>query len=166
MSLFVPIFEALNGGGARYVTVGGFAVVLHGHARLTADIDLVVDLDPEEARKVIDVLTTLGFRPRVPVRAEEFADPKARRAWIEEKNMQVFSLYDPENPLVTIDLFVDYPMPFDGLYERSQEVFVGGVGVRIASLDDLVAMKRAAGRPEDLQDVERLEEIARLHGEE
>lgn len=166
MSIFTPIFEALDRSGARYVTVGGFAVVLHGHARLTADIDLVVDLDPGPARAVIGVLTGLGFRPRAPVRAEAFADPDVRRAWVEEKNLRVFSLYDPENPLLSIDLFAEYPMPFEELFERSRVVPVGGVGVRVASLPDLIAMKRAAGRPEDLQDVEALEEIARQRGED
>jgi ABC-type tungstate transport system permease subunit len=43
VSLFEPVFEALNGAQVRYVVVGGFATVLHGHARLTADIDLVID---------------------------------------------------------------------------------------------------------------------------
>jgi hypothetical protein len=47
MSLYVPVFEALNGMQVRYVVVGGLATVLHGYARLTADIDLMVDLEPE-----------------------------------------------------------------------------------------------------------------------
>lgn len=47
MSLYVPVFEALNDMQVRYVVVGGLATVLHGYARLTADIDLMVDLEPE-----------------------------------------------------------------------------------------------------------------------
>ena len=54
MSLFEPIFDALNRARVRYVVVGGFATVLHGHARLTADIDLVIDLSPAEVRKALD----------------------------------------------------------------------------------------------------------------
>lgn len=161
MSLFLPIFEALEEVGARYVTVGGFAVVLHGHARLTADIDLIVDLEPQEARKVVRTLSDRGFRPRVPVDAEDFADPAARRSWVEEKRMRVFSLYDPARPMVTVDLFVEHPVPFEELYARSKLIAVGEVDVRVASLDDLIALKRAAGRPEDLRDVEALEEIRR-----
>ena len=41
MALFEPLFAALNAGEVRYVVVGGVATVLHGHARLTADVDLV-----------------------------------------------------------------------------------------------------------------------------
>ena len=93
MSLFEPIFEALNRAQVRYVVVGGFATVLHGHARLTADIDLVIDLSPEEVRKALDILTGLGFRPRAPVAALAFADPATRYQWIHEKGMRVFSMW-------------------------------------------------------------------------
>lgn len=43
MPLFEPLFAALEEGDVRYVVVGGLATVLHGHARLTADVDLVID---------------------------------------------------------------------------------------------------------------------------
>ena len=67
MPLFEPIFDALNRNGVRYVVVGGVAVVLHGVARLTGDLDLAVDLTPSEARKAIDALVACGFRSRLPV---------------------------------------------------------------------------------------------------
>ena len=51
--LLEPIFDALNRADVRYVVVGGLATVLHGYARLTADVDLIVDLVPAEARKTI-----------------------------------------------------------------------------------------------------------------
>jgi hypothetical protein len=55
VSLFEPLFDALNRAHARYVVVGGVALVLHGHPRLTVDVDLVVDLAPEAADKAIRV---------------------------------------------------------------------------------------------------------------
>ena len=94
MGLFTPLFEALNAADARYVVVGGFAVVLHGHTRLTLDVDLVVDLDPEPAREIVDALTELGFIPRAPVKARDFANVSIREAWVEEKGMQVFTMVD------------------------------------------------------------------------
>ncbi len=136
--------------------------MLHGHARFTADLDLVIDLDPSEAMKVVAALEDLGFQPRAPVAAEDFADPEIRRGWIEEKGMQVFSLFDPDNPLLTVDLFVSHPLPFDDLYSRSEVVTLQGVEVRMASIPDLIELKRIAGRSEDLQDVKALEEIQRL----
>lgn len=99
MALFEPIFEALSRGGGRYVVVGGVAVVLHGYVRLTADLDLVVDLEPEAARRTVEVLEGLGLVPRAPVAALDFAVRERRDEWIREKGMTVFSLFDTRNPL-------------------------------------------------------------------
>ena len=60
--LYEPPFRALNASGTRYVVVGGVATVLHGYARLTADIDLIVDL--EESAAAMRALAGLGLRPR------------------------------------------------------------------------------------------------------
>lgn len=159
MSLFLPIFQALGAAGVRYVVVGGVAVVLHGHPRLTADLDLVVDLAPEQARAAIDALTTLGFTPRLPVDAAGFADPEVRRSWVEGKGMTVFTMWDPQDPTRAVDLFVVEPIAFDELWERSELINLGTTTARVASIDDLIAMKREAGRAMDLEDVEALTTI-------
>ncbi|MCZ7684816.1 MAG: nucleotidyltransferase [Sandaracinaceae bacterium] len=161
MSRFEPIFAALDDAGARYVLVGGLAVVLHGYARLTADVDLAVDLSPGQAIKPIAALSRIGLIPRAPVEARDFADPEKRREWIEEKGMRVFSMHDPRRPLVEVDLFVEPPLPFDELLARAEWVTVGARRVPVASIPDLIAMKRIAARPKDEQDIAALEAIAR-----
>lgn len=140
--------------------VGGLAVVLHGYARLTADVDLVVDLAPEQAIKAIVALERLGMVPRAPVDAHGFADPGCRRAWIEDKGMRVFSMYDPRRPLIEVDLFVDPPIPVDELLARAELVTIGALRVPVACLADLIAMKRIAGRSKDIEDIAALEAIA------
>jgi hypothetical protein len=161
VSLFEPIFEALNRAQVRYVVVGGFATVLHGHARLTADIDLVIDLSPAEVRKALDTLTGLGFRPRAPIEPLAFADPATRLQWIREKGMRVFSMWDPANPMREVDLFVEHLIDFDELWNRSEIINLSHTAVRIASIPDLIRLKRLAGRPQDLADIEALEIILR-----
>jgi hypothetical protein len=145
MPIFEPTFEALNRADVRYVVVGGVAVVLHGHPRLTADLDLVVNLAPAEARTAIEALTALGLRPTIPVDPADFADPVKRSQWVSEKNMLVFSLVDPADPVCQVDLFVESPIEFEQFWKRSQVVDLAGTTVRIASIDDLLSMKRAAG---------------------
>ncbi len=161
MSVYEPIFKILNAAGVRYVVVGGVATLLHGYARLTADVDLAVDLAPQEALKMIRALVTKGFRPQVPVSAEMFADPAIREEWLQEKHMRAFSLVDPANPMRVIDLLLKPELPFEDLFARSQEVLVGETTVRVASLDDLITLKRYAGRPQDLADIKELEAIRR-----
>jgi len=159
VALYEPIFEALNRVGVRYVVVGGVAVVLHGHARLTADLDLAVDLKSAEARRTIEALMGLGLEPRAPVDPLAFADPDQRAYWIKEKNMEVFSMWSRKDPMLIIDLFVKDPIPFEDLWSRSSVVSVGSVSVRIAAIADLISMKRQAGRPQDLLDIEELRKI-------
>jgi hypothetical protein len=161
MALFETLFDGFNKAGLRYVLVGGVAVVLHGFARLTADVDIVVDLSPEEAAKAVDCLSSLGLRPRAPVDPIGFATPATRQTWIEEKGMQVFSWYDPKNPMREVDVFVTHPIPFEDLWTRSMLFSLGTTLVRVASIADLIQLKRLASRPQDLIDIEALEEIER-----
>jgi hypothetical protein len=165
VSLFEPIFSALNRAHVRYVVVGGLATVLHGFARLTADVDLVVDLEPPEATKVIDALAGLGFRPRAPVDPRGFADPTVRRDWVERKGMQVFTLIDPANPMRSVDLFAEAPIPFEELWANAEMFELSTTQVRVAAISDLIRMKRLAGRPQDAIDIEALERIARRRAE-
>lgn len=164
MAVVEPVIAALNEGQVRYVIVGGLAVVLHGHARLTADIDLIVSLVPAEARRAVEALVGLGLRPRAPVDPLGFADPTIRTSWVREKGMRVFSLYDPLQPLREVDLFVEHPIDFESLWRRSELVSLTSTTARVASIADLILLKRLAGRPEDLRDIAALEEIARLKG--
>jgi len=87
---FHGLFATLEARKLRYVVVGGLALVLHGVDRLTADIDLAVDLAPEAAAILIATLLAAGYRPAAPVDARLFADPATRAAWRRERGMQAF----------------------------------------------------------------------------
>ncbi|MGH7337339.1 MAG: nucleotidyl transferase AbiEii/AbiGii toxin family protein, partial [Myxococcota bacterium] len=155
------IFAALENARVRYLVVGGVAVVLHGHLRFTADLDLALALDPANVRATIAALSALGYRPRAPVRAEDLADPDQRADWIQNKGMIVFSLTSSSHPTTEVDLFVEEPFPFESAYARAAWTDLESTRVPVVSLPDLVAMKRRTGRPQDLEDVRQLEAIAR-----
>lgn len=155
------IFRALEEARVRYLVVGGVAVVLHGHPRFTADLDLVLSLDPANLRAALDALAGLGYGPRAPVRADDLLDPRRREEWIREKGMVVFSLCSPKHPTTEVDIFVEEPFPFEAARSRAVWGDLGDTRVPIASIADLVEMKRRAGRPLDLEDVRSLEAIAR-----
>lgn len=165
MERFEPIFEALNASGARYVVVGGVAVNLHGHTRFTKDLDLVLDLEPVVARKALGTLAGLGFRPTAPMAITDFADPLLREQWATERNMLVFQLFRDASRL-TVDLFVRYPTDFDILWTNAVRVVLPRAEIRVASLEHLIAMKREAGRPQDLIDIEWLTTIQQMQREE
>ena len=81
------IVGALNGANVRYLIAGGLAVVAHGYVRFTADLGLIVDLDPANVTRAMTTLTSLGYRPRAPVWLDKFADPAKRAQWARDKGL-------------------------------------------------------------------------------
>lgn len=153
------VLTSLERAGARYLVVGGVAVVLHGYLRTTLDLDLVLHLDRDNVERALAALGDLGFQPQVPVPLSSFADPEVRERWLREKNMTVFSLWHPEHPGFAVDLFVQEPFDFDAVYQRALRVPLQGVEATVLSRDDLMAMKRAAGRARDLEDIAALSDL-------
>jgi len=153
------VFDVLAKARVRYLVVGGVAVVLHGHLRVTADLDLVIDLERNNALAAVRAFSSLGYRPRAPVPLELFADAQQRQSWIDDKGMTVFSLWSPTSPGTEIDLFVKEPFVFDDEYSRAVTVDIAGVPVVVVALERLLVLKRAAGRPRDVEDVAALTAI-------
>jgi hypothetical protein len=154
------IVRALNEAQVRYLIVGGLAVAAHGHLRITVDVDLVLDPDPEALGRAIAALETLGYRPRAPVPFAAFADADQRKEWAREKGMLVFSAHSPVHPVTEVDLFLEAPFNFDEAYAHALKMEVSpGLAATFVGLADLVAMKETAGRPQDMQDVSVLIDI-------
>ena len=152
------IVLALTAADARYLIVGGLAVVAHGFVRFTADLDLVLDPSTDALRRAVAALAGLGYRPRAPVAFEEFADPEKCGEWMREKGLTVFSLFSPEHEATEVDLFVEPPFEFETAYSRAVRLELApGVPASFVALEDLISMKRSAGRPQDLQDVAQLQ---------
>jgi hypothetical protein len=78
-----------------------------------------------------------------------------------EKGLTVFSVWSDRCPGLEVDLFVQEPIEFEGAWGRRVVVQLGSTRAAVASLADLLAMKRAAGRPQDLADVAALEALGR-----
>lgn len=157
------ILAALKSENVRYIIVGGVAAVLHGRLRTTLDLDLYVQLTEDNAKAAIRALVALKYRPRAPVAVEEFSNVESRNVWIREKQMMVFSLWNPTNPSFEVDLFVVEPFPFEEAYSRSAEIELNTTKARVLGLDDLIAMKQRSARAIDVDDVAALQALKRAH---
>ncbi len=160
--VYEEIIQALNKGRVDYLVAGGVAVVLHGVIRMTADLDLVLALDTDNLKKFLSTIKTLGYRPRVPVSEKDILDPEKRRQWIEEKNMLALSFYNPKNPLLLVDVLIDQesqPMDFEKMKQGSVKYKIGRLSVPVVSVDDIIKLKKAAGRDQDKADIKALMEI-------
>jgi len=113
---------------------------------------LILRLDSSNLKKALGIFSNLGYRPRAPVELYDFAEEPIRRQWIQEKGMLVFSLYNPSSPLMTLDLFVEYPLPYEDLMRDSVVKDLDGTPVRVCSIEHLIKMKEKAGRPKDKED--------------
>jgi Nucleotidyl transferase AbiEii toxin, Type IV TA system len=159
------VFAALESADAKYVVVGGFAVIMHGYFRGTADLDLVVALDQPYCERALRALSDIGMRPKLPVMMSQFADPEIRLDWHQNRNMLVFQLWDPSNDRRSIDVFVQEPFPFEEMLAEAAIKDYDGVKIPIASIRHLIAMKAVAGRPRDLNDIAELTKIAQKTGQ-
>lgn len=153
------VLGVLERADVRYLVVGGVAVVLHGYLRTTLDLDLVLQLERDNLDRALKALSDLGFQPQAPVPLSSFADPQIRETWLREKNMKVFSLWHPDHPGFAVDLFLEEPFNFEAVYRRALRVPLQTVQATVVSRDDLVAMKQAAGRARDLDDIAALSEL-------
>lgn len=156
------IGRALGRADVSYLVAGGVAVNVHGHQRLTHDLDLILQLVPDNVRRALRALGELGYRPILPVEVDEFADAERRRVWIAERNMQVFSLVSDKHRETTIDLFVTEPFDYETEYRDALVAEVApGVEMRFVGLQALIRLKEASGRPIDLDDARHLRWIGR-----
>jgi len=157
--LYGDVFRELARRKVRYLVVGGFAVNLHGAARLSYDLDLMIDLTPDNVAAALDAMAALGFTPRQPVNAADLLSPEKREAWMREKRAVVFSFAG--DGFRSVDVFLKNPVDFEDAYRNKVEFPSGGAVIPVAGIKDIISMKRIAGRPRDLEDIAQLERIGR-----
>jgi len=155
---------ALTNADVQYLVVGGVAVVMHGHLRGTAALDLVLGLERSNLEKAVVALDALGVRPRAPVPLGQFADAETRESWIREKGLTVFSLWSPSRPGFEVDLFVREPFDFARVYEHALRVQLESCVATVIPIEDLIALKQAVGRPRDLEDIAALRALGANDG--
>jgi len=150
------LLRALSDGGVDFVVIGGIAAILHGSARNTFDLDICFAGDAQNLEALGTVLVGLQARLRgVPDPVSFVPDAAALR------RVEVFTLATAAGDLDVLRSPPGAPR-YDVLRAHADRYDVGGFEVNVASVEDLIAMKTAAGRPKDLSDVEELEAILRV----
>jgi predicted nucleotidyltransferase len=131
--------------GVEVVLVGGYAVAFHGRPRATKDIDLVLEGSPSNLERAAAALERFGA-PLVVVDGVRKQGPSE-------------VVYMGQPPL-RVDLLRQIDgVDEGGLFARAVAAVLDGVAVRVISAPDLIANKRAVGRPQDLLDAEFLEQL-------
>ena len=153
---YLDLFRKLDEHNVRYLLVGGLAMNLHGVPRMTMDVDIVLAMDVENLDAFISAARELGIKPQLPVSIEQLKDAKIREGWATNRNMIAFSLGGDSFAVPTVDVLIRHPLDFDAAYESALTREADGVGIRYASIEDMVRMKEGTGRRQDAADVEQL----------
>jgi predicted nucleotidyltransferase len=154
------LLKRLVAHGVDFVVVGGIAMVGHGSARITNDLDICYATDSANLEALGAALVELGATLRGVSDDVPFV-PDARTLI----RTSILTLTSPDGP---IDLLVGPAgaPAYQLLRARAERITLDGVGLLIASLDDLEAMKRTSGRSKDRLDLEEIEAIRRLRARE
>jgi len=157
ISSLSAILHALNHANVKYLVVGGVAVNLHGYQRVTADLDIVIQLNDANIHGALQVFKELDYKPTIPEPIESFADKSKRLAWIDSKNMEVFQLRSARYEDTSIDVFVKEPFDFDKEYRQADEIELDReLKIRLIGTAALIAMKQTADRDKDKDDIYNL----------
>jgi hypothetical protein len=140
---FRDLFAALNAAGARYLVVGGYALALHAEPRFTKDLDVWIDRTAENAQAVWNALAAFGA-PVTGVSADDLASPDlVYQLGVAPSRIDILTSIDG------VEFVNAWPRRVEERYGDQQAFFIG--------LADLVENKRAAGRPQDMADLELLQ---------
>jgi hypothetical protein len=140
---FKEFIELLNAHNVRYLVVGGYAVAFHGYPRYTKDLDVWIELSPDNANNVILALDAFGFGS-LGLKPEDFLESD-----------QIIQLGYPPN---RIDILTTLKkIKFEDCYNQRIEIQIQGIKTNFIDLENLKQNKRATGRPQDLADAENLE---------
>jgi hypothetical protein len=155
------LLQSLADANVQYVLVGGLAVQLHGFMRATFDIDLVLAMNNANLERFIEVAQKFNLTPGIPVPLESLKNAAQIDQWHREKGMLAFSLREQKVAGSVVDVLVRPEITFERLTTNAVTGELFGRRVMIASIDDLLAMKRIANRPKDQLDIVALEMIKR-----
>lgn len=149
------VVAAMEKHHVKYSIVGGFAVSLHGAVRGTVDVDAVINHTKDQFELCEVALKSIGLLPRLPVAAAEVFE--FRGEYIKKRNLIAWSFINHNNPLEIVDIIITHDLQ----KMKSIRLKVGGKGIEVLSIKDLIRMKGDSGRPQDLEDIKSLKEILR-----
>jgi predicted nucleotidyltransferase len=143
------ILIALAEHGVEFVVVGGVAVQAHGHGRSTRDLDVIPRPDLVNLSRLGEALASLGARLLRAERPIDVTDPQLLKRGALVPLITEYGRLD----LLNVAQTQGAPRSYDDLRARAFEAQIDGHRVAVAGLDDLIRMKRAAGRDLDLADI-------------
>lgn len=156
---YAVLFNNLRENEIRYVVCGGLAVNLHGVPRMTADVDIILDLEKENLDKFQRCIKELNYEISVPLKISDFADAEKRKKLTAEKNLVALSFFNYDKSFLALDVIIDFPIAFEKLWNDKIIRKEGDVKINLVSIDHLIQLKEFANRLQDKEDIYFLSKI-------
>ncbi len=153
MSFLSRVGAALESAGVRYALVDGYAVALHGAVRGTVDVDVILAWDARSLRAAEKALREIGLVSRLPITADEVF--RFRDEYIRNRNLIAWNFYHPQDLTEQLDIVISTDLKG----KRVQRFQTVDGPLQVLARKDLIEMKRASGRPQDLADIAALEKL-------
>ncbi len=153
MTFLERVCAALNLAKVDYVIVGGYAVALHGAIRGTLDIDIALCWTRADLENTESALKQIGLVSRLPICAFDVFN--YRDEYIQNRNLVAWNFHNPDDPSEQVDIIIT----FDAKGKKTSIKQVAKVCIPLLNIGDLMAMKKACGRPQDVEDVNALEKL-------
>jgi hypothetical protein len=136
------VFECLERREVRYLVIGGIAAVLHGVPRITLDADLLLEASRENAARLLDALREAGLGTAFLIEADALL----------AEDITVFK------DRIRVDVMTKAPgLEFEAAWARRERPVYDGQAFNLLCKEDLIASKKATGRPRDREDARLLE---------
>jgi predicted nucleotidyltransferase len=154
----VPLLKHLHAHGVEHIIIGGLAVSAHGHVRPSKDLDIVPDPAHANLERLVSALADAHA---LDAEVSDFDQAEIPMSAMRVEDLARGGNFRLVTDLGDVDIFQWVSgIEADDLYaELARDALAGaveGIPVRVCGLDALRAMKRAAGRPQDIEDLRRL----------
>lgn len=157
--MYSEFFRALYLNEVRYLLCGGLAVNIYGVARMTADIDVLLDFDPENIRRFEECLKALQYTALLPMPLSQLANNEIRREMIKSRNLITYSYFNSSAGYMNIDVLIDVPLSFAELWENHLMRDMQDFRINVISLNDLISLKEYSNRIQDRTDIQLLSKL-------
>ena len=142
LNRLLDVFASFQKYKVKYLVIGGIAAVLHGVPRATFDLDILIEASSENSQRLLDALTAANFATATLITADELL----------AHEITIF------RDRVRIDVQTSTPgIKFEEAWQQRVVMTYQGQEFYVASKEDVILSKRAAGRDKDLEDVRMLE---------
>jgi hypothetical protein len=126
---------------------------------MTADIDIILDFEEVNLLKFEDITKLISYTAVLPFSIKQMVNKEVRSSFIKEKNLIAYSYFNNLKNVMSLDVLVDVPIPFNELWDKREVRTSFDFKINIVSINDLIQLKKYSNRKQDNDDILLLSQL-------